>query len=325
MAKRKDDIIEQQPPALSPVKNSEKKRKRLNNDKLSGIPNVIVNVLMAAFTFLCLFPFLYVIIISFTDENALTTNGFQLIPEEWSTFAYSYLWDMKAQLLQSYMITIIVTVLGTIISVLTIALFAYAISRKQFKYRKLFTFMALFTLLFNGGMVPLYIVATQLLHLKNTIWALILPLAVNAFYILIMRTFFLRSVPEPLLESARIDGAGEWRIFFQIVFPLALPGIATIALFSTLGYWNDWFHALLFIDEPQLVPLQSLLMKIENNIEFLTQNTLVSGQSAEMLAAIPKDAAKMAMVVISTLPIAVAYPFFQRFFIQGLTVGGVKE
>ncbi len=325
MAKRKDDIIEQQPPALSPVKNSEKKRKRLNNDKLSGIPNVIVNVLMAAFTFLCLFPFLYVIIISFTDEKALTTNGFQLIPEEWSTFAYSYLWDMKAQLLQSYMITIIVTVLGTIISVLTIALFAYAISRKQFKYRKLFTFMALFTLLFNGGMVPLYIVATQLLHLKNTIWALILPLAVNAFYILIMRTFFLRSVPEPLLESARIDGAGEWRIFFQIVFPLALPGIATIALFSTLGYWNDWFHALLFIDEPQLVPLQSLLMKIENNIEFLTQNTLVSGQSAEMLAAIPKDAAKMAMVVISTLPIAVAYPFFQRFFIQGLTVGGVKE
>ncbi|SDM55996.1 carbohydrate ABC transporter permease [Sediminibacillus halophilus] len=325
MAKRKADIVEQQPPALSPVKNNKKKRKRLNNDKLSGIPNLIVNIFMAGFTLLCLFPFLYVIIISFTDEQTLTENGFQLIPEEWSTFAYSYLWDMKAQLIQSYMITIIVTVLGTLISVLTIALFAYAISRKQFRYRKLFTFMALFTLLFNGGMVPLYIVATQLLHLKNTIWALILPLAVNAFYILIMRTFFMRSVPEPLLESARIDGAGEWRIFFQIVFPLALPGIATIALFSTLGYWNDWFHALLFIDEPQLVPLQSLLMKIENNIEFLTQNTLVSGQSAEMLAAIPKDAAKMAMVVISTLPIAVAYPFFQRFFIQGLTVGGVKE
>ncbi|WP_317951233.1 carbohydrate ABC transporter permease, partial [Rossellomorea marisflavi] len=214
---------------------------------------------------------------------------------------------------------------GTFLSVTVISMYAYAISRKQFKFRKQFTFIAFFTMLFSGGMVPFYIVMTQFLDLKNTMWALILPMAVNAFYIIIMRTFFLRSVPEAILESARIDGAGEMRIFLTIVLPLSIPGIATIALFSTLAYWNDWFNALLFIDDPNKIPLQSLLMRIENNMDFIKQNAMLSNQNSAILKSIPQDSARMAMVVIATLPIALSYPFFQKYFIKGLTIGGVKD
>lgn len=315
------------PKPLAQLKNKPKivKKKNYNPHELGKKANVILNTILGIFAFSCVFPFIYVIIISLTDESVLDKNGFSLFPETWSFEAYQFLWAIKGQLLQSYMITILVTVLGTIISVFTISFYAYAISRPQFKYRKQFTFFAFFTMLFNGGLVPFYIVATQVLHLRDTIWALILPMAVNAFYILIMRTFFQRSVPESILESARIDGASELRIYFKIVLPLSLPGLATIALFSTLGYWNDWFNALLFIDNPALVPLQSLLMKIENTIEFIRQNTLLTGSVKGILQSVPKDAAKMAMVVIATLPIAVSYPFFQKYFIQGLTIGGVKE
>ncbi|WP_084782406.1 carbohydrate ABC transporter permease [Bacillus niameyensis] len=284
-----------------------------------------MSIFLGIFTFMCLFPFAYVILISFTSEESIVRNGFQIIPEAWSLDAYRYLWHMKDQLFQSYGITILITVVGTVISVMMVTFYSYAISRQQFKYRRFFTMFAFFTMLFSGGMVPTYIVATQFLHIKDTIWALILPLAMNAFYIIIMRTFFIRSVPESILESARIDGAGELRSFFQIVFPLSLPGIATIALFSTLGYWNDWFQALLYIENPSLIPLQSLLMKIEANMEFMRQNTEISAMQSSLFDTIPADAAKMAMVVIATLPIAVSYPFFQKYFISGLTIGGVKE
>ncbi|TCN27508.1 carbohydrate ABC transporter permease [Mesobacillus foraminis] len=287
--------------------------------------NAIISVLLGILAFTCVFPFLYVIVISFTSEESIVRNGFELIPKEWSMDAYRYLWSMKEALLRSYGVTILITILGTIISVFMITFYAYAISRPQFKYRRFFTFLAFFTMLFSGGLVPTYIVVTQFLDLKNTIWALILPLAMNAFYIIIMRTFFLKSVSESILESARIDGASEWRIFFQIIFPLSLPGIATVALFSTLGYWNDWFAALLYIDDPNLVPLQALLMKIEANLEFMRQNMDVAIMQTSLFDTIPQESAKMAMVVIATLPIAVSYPFFQKYFISGLTIGGVKE
>ncbi|WP_236719779.1 carbohydrate ABC transporter permease [Neobacillus mesonae] len=289
------------------------------------VVNTIISVLLGILAFACIFPFIYVIIISFTSEESIVRNGFQLVPKDWSMDAYHYLWSMKEQLFRSYGVTIFVTIVGTVISVLMITFYAYAISRPQFKYRRFFTFLAFFTMLFSGGLVPTYIVVTQFLHLKDTIWALILPLSMNAFYIIIMRTFFLKSVSESILESARIDGASEWRIFFQIIFPLSLPGIATIALFSTLGYWNDWFTALLYINDPNLVPLQSLLMKIEANLEFMRQNMDVAIMNQSIFDTIPQESAKMAMVVIATLPIAVSYPFFQKYFISGLTIGGVKE
>ena len=180
-------------------------------------------------------------------------------------------------------------------------------------------------MLFSPGMVANYIVVTNMLHLKDTLWALILPMAVSPFNIIVMRTFFKRQVSESIIESARIDGASEMRIFTQIVIPLAVPGIATISLFAALGYWNDWFNALLYIQSDNLIPLQYLLMKIQSNIEMLSQNASAGTQFGGSLMAIPKEATRMAMVVIATLPIACSYPFFQKYFVRGLTIGGVKE
>ncbi|MEK3683701.1 ABC transporter permease subunit [Paenibacillus sp. LMG 31459] len=293
--------------------------------RLSSVWNIIFNCIAGGFALLCIFPFLFVVLISFTDEGALARDGYQLIPAKWSLEAYKYVFGSGDTLLRSYGVTIAVTVIGTLVSLIIISLYAYAISRKSFKYRNFFAFFAFFTMLFNGGLVPTYIVVTQMLGLKDTIWALVLPLAVNAFYIMILRTFYITSVPDALIESAKIDGAGEFRTFLGIVLPLSLPGLATIGLFSTLGYWNDWFNALLYIDNPNLVPLQSMLMRIETSMQFIMQNSQNSSLSLEALRNMPQDTSRMAMVVLATGPIIFAYPFFQRYFIQGLTVGAVKE
>nr|WP_029191427.1 carbohydrate ABC transporter permease [Paenibacillus elgii] len=292
---------------------------------LSPAWNVIFNLIAGFLAIACVFPFVFVTIISFTDEGTLARNGYRIIPEKWSLEAYRYVFKAGDQLLRSYGVTIAVTVIGTLLSMIMIALFAYAISRKSFKYRNFFSFFAFFTMLFNGGLVPTYIVVTQLLGLKDSIWGLILPLAVNAFYIMIMRTFFSTSVPDAIIESGKIDGAGEFGIFFRLVLPLSLPGLATIGLFSTLGYWNDWFNALLYIDKPSLVPLQSMLMRIETSMQFILQNTSNPSMGVALLQSLPQDTSRMAMVVLATGPIVFAYPFFQRYFIQGLTVGAVKE
>ncbi|WP_174807097.1 carbohydrate ABC transporter permease [Paenibacillus ehimensis] len=292
---------------------------------LSPAWNVIFNLIAGILAIACVFPFVFVTIISFTDEGTLARNGYRIIPEKWSLEAYRYVFKAGDQLLRSYGVTIAVTVIGTVLSMIMIALFAYAISRKSFKYRNFFSFFAFFTMLFNGGLVPTYIVVTQLLGLKDSIWGLILPLAVNAFYIMIMRTFFSTSVPDAIIESGKIDGAGEFGIFFRLVLPLSLPALATIGLFSTLGYWNDWFNALLYIDKPSLVPLQSMLMRIETSMQFILQNTSNPSMGVAVLQSLPQDTSRMAMVVLATGPIVFAYPFFQRYFIQGLTVGAVKE
>src|SRR5699024_2894924 len=192
-------------------------------------------------------------------------------------------------------------------------------------FRRFFTVFCLITMLFSPGMVANYLVVTNILHLKDTIWALILPMAVSPFNIIVMRTFFKRSVSESIIESARIDGATEMRIFLQIVLPLAVPGIATISLFAALGFWNDWFNALLYIQNDDLVPLQYLLMKIQSNLDFLAKNAGMGAQIQGGLAALPSESARMAIVVVSTLPIALTYPFFQKYFVGGLTIGGVKE
>lgn len=304
---------------------SQRKKKERDFHNLSTPMNITFNLIAGIFALLCVFPFLFVVIISLTDEGTLAKNGYRLIPEQWSLGAYRYVFEMGDTLLRSYGVTIFVTVVGTIISLLFMSFYAYAISRKSFRYRNFFSFFAFFTMLFNGGLVPTYIIVTQFMGLKDTIWALILPLAVNAFYIMILRTFYSTSVPEAIIESGKIDGAGEFRIFIKLVLPLSLPGLATIGLFSTLGYWNDWFNALLYIDDPNLVPLQSMLMRIETSLQFILQNAQNSSLSLEALRSIPQDTARMAMVVLATLPIIFAYPFFQRYFIQGLTIGAVKE
>lgn len=300
-------------------------RKHKDFHNVSGGWNVILHLIAGIFSFMCVFPFLFVVIISLTDEKTLATDGYRLFPAKWSLEAYRFVFESGDSLLRSYGVTILITVAGTILSLMLIALYAYAISRKSFRYRRFFSVFAIVTMLFNGGMIPTYMVVSQLMGLKDTLWALILPLAMNAFYIMILRTFYSTSVPEAVIESARIDGAGDFYIFLRIVLPLSLPGLATIGLFSTLGYWNDWFNALLYIDNPNLVPLQSMLMRIESSIQFIQQNSQNSSLSLQALSSIPQDTARMAMVVLATLPIIFAYPFFQRYFVQGLTVGAVKE
>ncbi|MBD2848181.1 carbohydrate ABC transporter permease [Paenibacillus sp. IB182496] len=287
--------------------------------------NAFSNATAALFSLLCVFPFLFVVLISFTDEKTLATNGYRLIPEKWSVGAYSYVFETGDMLLKSYGVTILITVVGTLLSLFMISLYSYAISRKSFKYRRFFSLFAVFTMLFNGGMIPTYIIVTQVLGLKDSLWALIWPLAMNAFYIMILRTFYMTSVPDAIVESGKIDGAGEFKIFYRLVLPLSLPGLATIGLFSTLGYWNDWFNALLYIDDPNKVPLQSMLMRIENSMSFIQQNSANSSISLEVMQSLPQDTARMAMVVLATLPIIFAYPFFQRYFVSGLTIGSVKE
>lgn len=300
-------------------------RKKRDFHRVTPGWNAFFNIVAGVFAFLCVFPFLFVTIISFTDEKSLATNGYRIWPDKWSFGAYRYVFQTGDMLLRSYGVTILITVIGTVVSLIMISLYAYAISRKSFGYRRFFSLFAIFTMLFNGGMIPTYIVVTQLLHLKDSIWSLILPLAMNAFYIMILRTFYITSVPDAIIESGKIDGAGEFRIFFRLVLPLSLPGLATIGLFSTLGYWNDWFNALLYIDDPNKVPLQSMLMRIESSMQFLQQNSANSSISLELLKNMPQDTARMAMVVLATVPIIFAYPFFQRYFVQGLTVGSVKE
>ncbi|WP_312855532.1 carbohydrate ABC transporter permease [Litoribacterium kuwaitense] len=300
-----------------------KKNKRDVN-AFSRFWEFIFNFIVGIFAFMCVFPFAFVIIISFTDEQTLAQNGYSIFPEKWSLAAYEYIIQSGDQLVQSYGVTILVTVVGTLISLFLISTFSYAISRRDFKYRNFFSFLAFFTMLFNGGLVPTYIVISQFLGLKNSIWALIFPLAINAFYVLVMRTFYRTTVPEEMIESGKIDGAGEFRIFFQLVLPISLPGLATVGLFSTLAYWNDWFNALLYIDDPSLVPLQSMLMRIETSMQFIASNSQLSS-SVGLLSSLPQDTARMAMVVLATGPIVLAYPFFQRYFVQGLTVGSVKE
>ena len=286
--------------------------------------DLISSILIGLLALSSIFPFIFVIIISFTSETSLTVHGYSLIPKEWSLEGYKYLYDYRATILRAIGVSVFVTVVGTFITTTFTSIYAYAISRSNFKHRRFFTVLLLVTMLFGAGMVPNYIVVTQLLGLKDSIWALILPSALSPFNVIVMRTFFRKTVPDAIIESARIDGASEVRIFLQIVLPLAVPGIATISLFSALGYWNDWFNALLYITDKNLMPLQYVLMNIQNNIDFLSENAQL-GATITAGINIPRESTRMAMVVISTLPIALSYPFFQKYFVSGLTIGGVKE
>ncbi|OKP71331.1 sugar ABC transporter permease [Paenibacillus sp. P3E] len=300
------------------------KKKTRDINAISPLWNFIFNVGVGLFALSCIFPFIFIIVISFTDEKTLALNGFSILPEVLSLDAYRFLMRSGEQMVQSLGVTLAVTVIGTVLTLYLVSTYAYAISRKNFDQRRFFSFLAFFTMLFSGGLVPGYIVVTQVLHLRDTLWALIFPSILNAFYIIVMRTFFTTTVPDAIIESAKIDGATEFGIYTRIVLPISLPGIATIGLFSTLGFWNDWFNALLYIDNPNLIPLQTLLIRIQNNMDFIVQN---SSQvvSYDIAATLPTETVRMAMVVLATLPIALAYPFFQKYFIQGLTIGSVKE
>ena len=306
------------------------KKKKINKVEIRSFNptvNLIFNIVMALFAISCVLPFFFVIMISLTQEASLAEMGYRFWPKEFSMAAYSYIFagEMSKKIFQAFGITVFVTVLGTVVNASMTSLYAYVISRSNFPFRRFLTIFALITMLFTPGMVATYLVVKNLLNLNDTIWALIMPLALGPFNILVMRSFFKKTVPDSIIESARIDGASEMRIFTKIVLPLAVPGIATISLFAALGYWNDWLNALLYIQKDSLVPLQYLLMKIQNDLDFLARNAGLGAQIQGGLAALPSESARMAIVVVSTLPIALTYPFFQRYFVGGLTIGGVKE
>ncbi|WP_225046898.1 carbohydrate ABC transporter permease [Lacticaseibacillus kribbianus] len=292
--------------------------------KFSAGTNLFFNIFLGIFAFTCVVPFVFIIILSLTKESDITLYGYQFWPKHWTLASYTYLTGMGGQVGKSFLISVIVTVVGTIMSSTFTSTYAYAISRRDFDYKKFFTVFALISMLFTPGMVPNYLVVTQMLHLKDSIWALILPASFGVFNVLIMRTFFLTNIPESIIESARIDGASELKIFRSIVVPLAVPGIATISLFSALGYWNDWFNAMLYTDSPDVTPLQYLLVKIQNNITMLTQQAAQGGSTMAAGTEIPSEGMRFAVVVVATLPIALTYPFFQKYFVKGMTVGGVK-
>ncbi len=310
------------------MKKNKKQEEDVNSrfNAISKKTNFLLNMLFVLLSALCIIPFVLVVIISFTSEKSLQLNGYQFWPDEWSLEAYKYIFTSGSNIINAYGITILVTVLGTFLGLVIMTSFAYALSRKSFAYKKFFTKLIFIPMLFSGGMVASYLVVTRFLGLKNNILALILPICVSSFHIIVLRTFFKTTVPDAIIESAKIDGASELKLFIKIVLPISLPAIATIGLFLTLGFWNDWFNAMLYIDKNSLMPLQYLLIKLETSIEFLANNSASLGALAvDQASKLPRDTAKMAIVVISTLPIICAYPFFQKYFVSGLTVGAVKE
>jgi len=303
---------------------SVKRKKKIN--EISNTSNIVINGFFWIYTLLCVLPLLLVIAVSFSDEKQVLINGYKLWPEKFSLAAYDFLISDWGSIIRSYGVSIFVTVFGTLIALCIMAMYAYPISRQDFKHRKTFSFIMFFTLLFNSGLVPFYLVYTQGFHMRDTIWILMIPLFVQPFYVLVIRTFFTNSVPVALMESAKIDGAGEWRIFGQIVLPLSLPVLATVGLFCTLNYWNDWFLSLLFINEDSLISIQFRMYKALLDITFLSANSTaysaILAQNPDFQ--MPTETVTMAMAVVGIGPIVFAYPFFQRFFVKGLTVGAIK-
>lgn len=305
--------------------NIEKNKLHKNiGNQVSTTSNFFINLLFVVNCILCIAPILLIIIISFTDEKELLIDGYSFFPKTLSFKAYDYVITAGDTIWRAYGVSILVTVVGTILSVFVICFYAYPLSRQVFKYKNFFSFFAYFTMIFGGGLVPWYMVYTQLIPIKNSIWILIVPYLMNAWYMMIMRTFFKTTIPESIIESAKIDGAGEFRTFFVIVLPLCKAGVATIALFCTLAYWNDWWLPLVFITDNKLYNIQYLMYQTLNSIQYLASGSAQFSESSKVLADMPSESARMAIAVISIGPIIFAYPFFQKYFIKGLTIGAVK-
>lgn len=288
--------------------------------KKSG--QIVLNIIFILLVVIAVAPLLILISSSFTDETILLQEGYNFWPRKFSLGAYAYLFQSSGKLVRACIITFFVTFVGTLAGVMMTVLYAYPLSRKELPFRSFFSFYVFFTMLFNGGLVPVYMMWSQTFGIKNTIWALIVPrLLMNAFYIIMMRSFFQNSIPVSLIEAAKIDGAGEFRILFKIVLPLSKPMIATISLMIGLGYWNDWTNSLYFVTDESLFSIQAMLNTILTNIQFLSTSAGSIGGAAVIL---PSAGVRMAIAVVGAVPILCVYPFFQKYFVKGIVVGGVK-
>lgn len=275
----------------------------------------------------CLLPILLIYISSFTAEAAIRKHGFSFFPTQWSLRAYQMLFEESLpQILVSYRNTFVLTVVGTVLALFVMTMYAYAVSRNTFKARKALTFFAYFTMLFSGGLVPSYIVNTTIFGLRDSFWVLLLPSLVGAYNIIVLRTFFSSSDNSPIIEAAKIDGAGEFRIYAQIILPISKPALATIGLFTAIMYFSKWFEVMLYIDSKSKWTIQYMLQRVMQDIQYLRSNPelLMSEEGAEMLMNLPNESAKMALTVLTMTPVLAFYPYFQKFFVKGLTLGSVK-
>lgn len=292
--------------------------KKTEMTRSRAVFNIVACVILAITVILCVAPFLMVISGSFSENNLIIREGYSIFPRGFSLDGYKIIFHFPKEIGRAYYVSIMVTVLGTLIGLVITTMAGYALQCKQLKYRNGIAFFIYFTMLFSGGLVPWYMVITSL-GMKETLWSMIVPMAGNAFYILLTRNF-MRDIPESLVESAKIDGAGDFFIFLKIIVPLSKPVIATVGLFLALAYWNDWFHASLYVRDQTMWPLQYKLYKI------LSAQSSISQAGAENLSvsSIPTEAMKLANAVVATGPIILLYPFLQRYFVQGITIGAVK-
>lgn len=292
--------------------------------RVKPVTNVLFSLIFILLALICFLPALLVLIVSFSAESSVVSKGYSFWPDAWSVESYVYLGRQASYIGRAFLNSIGVTVVGTCIGLVLCSTMGYALSRPNYRLRGFFTWYIFIPMLFSGGLVASYMINAQVLNLKNTYWALILPICCSSFYIIIMRTFFQTSVPDAIIESAKIDGARQLRIFAQIVLPISLPAVATIGLFFTFAYWNDWLMAKYYMNSnmQDLFPLQYVLISLENSIDFLSRNSqfMAPGESNN----IPSETVRMAMVMVAVVPIACSYPFFQKYFISGLTIGAVK-
>jgi len=294
-----------------------------------GKDQILLNIL--AYTFcgvvalFCLVPFIMVVSGSFSSEEAITHNGFSILPQDFSLEAYKTVFKEPMVVVRAYATTIGLTAVGTTLGLLLQTMTAYVLSRKDFEWRNFFSFFFYFTTLFSGGLVPYYILITQTLNLKDNYLAMLLPLMFSVYNLLIMKSY-ITALPESLIDAAKIDGCGEFMTLFRIVMPLIKPALATVGLFIALAYWNDWYNAMLYISEEEMYPLQYFLYEKVNNIEaykkLLANNAISSSVVSSM--SLPSQTLKMALTVVVTGPIVLAYPLVQKYFVQGITIGAVK-
>ncbi|WP_330363586.1 MULTISPECIES: carbohydrate ABC transporter permease [unclassified Butyrivibrio] len=284
------------------------------------------HIVMTIVTLCAVIPLILLVISSFTDNDALVRNGYSFIPEQWSLEAYKYIFTSGNSVPHAYMISILLTICGTALGLSITTLMGYALSKTFLPGRGILTFLVFFTMLFNGGLVPTYINYTNVFGLKNTFFALLVPgLLMNAFNVMMMKSYFVTGVPDEILEAAYIDGATEFQAFFKIALPLAKPIVATIGLFIGIAYWNDWMNGYIYLTKrTDLYSIQNLLNRMIQNIQFLTQNSSVASNANTALASIPSVAVRMSMAVVGVLPIIIVYPFIQNNFVKGITLGGVK-
>ena len=293
-------------------------------NRVKGGTNAAFNVLFALLAAMAILPVIFVFIISISSEESIRLVGYSFAPRGFSASAYAFLWNERATILQALFISVSVTCLGTLLGLALTTTMGYVLSRPVFKMKSFYTWVVFIPMIFNGGMVASYVVNANVLGLKNTIWALILPLAVSSFNIIICKTFFRSTIPDSIIESAKMDGASQLRIFGQIVLPISKPVLATIGLFLVFGYWNDWFQSSLYISDSKLVSLQALLNNMMKSLDYIANNPTAGVSLQQYRNQMPSESVRMAIAIVIVVPIACAYPFFQKYFISGLTIGAVK-